>query len=241
MTGEEARATGFYAALRRDAHVSRRARQPVGRARLAHAISRARRRGEPPAGDDRRRAGQRDRRRRIQFRRHSARRHPAHRTAARAAVRPLRRQRAFRRAHHRHQIRTRPSKPEFNARVEGGTQRSAEGSAIGARLGRPVLRLHHDELCDHQRLQHRARRLRARRRQALRRDRQGRHRLLAELQRRGLRAPPPPQGRIRPAGSVLRQHRAGGGRARLLHQLRRDARRASKARSSCSTSAGSSR
>ena len=118
----------LLAALRRDAHLSRHARQPVRRARLAHPVSRARRRGEPPAGDDRRRAGQRGRRRRIQFRRHPARRHPANRTAARAAVRPLRRERAFRRAHHRHQIRTRPD--------QAGVQRTRRGrhAALGRGL-----------------------------------------------------------------------------------------------------------
>ena len=50
------------------------------------------------------------------------------------------------------------AKPEFNARVEGGTQRSAEGAATFRGAARAVLRLDHRDLRDHQRLQYRARR-----------------------------------------------------------------------------------
>ena len=144
MTGEEIARERLLAALRRDAHVSRHARQPVRLARLADAIPRARRGGEPPAGDDRRRAGECGRRRRIQFRRHSAGRHRARRTAARAAVRPLRRERAFRRAHHRHQIGARARQAGIQ-RARSRAARSARPKAPRPARGaaRPGLRLDH--------------------------------------------------------------------------------------------------
>ena len=116
------------------------------------------------------------------------------------------------------------AKPEFTARLEGGTQRSAEGCGDLPRRARAVLRLDHGELRDHQRLQHRARRKRNRRRQARLRDQQGRRRSDALLQRRRLRPPPLPQRPDRSAGSVLPQQRSRRRCSGLQHQDRGDAR-----------------
>ena len=87
------------------------------------------------------------------------------------------------------------TRPEFSARFEGGTQGSAEGAMSARGSAGPFYGARHHELRDDQRLQHRAQRVagrrRERRRAAFRRHRQGRHRLHAQLQRRGLRAPRP--------------------------------------------------
>ena len=156
----------LLATLRRDAHLSGRRGESVRRARLAHAVPRARPGGEPPAGHDRRRPGECRGRWRIQFRRHPARRHRAHRAVARAAVRPLRRERTVGRAHHRDEIRARPDQAGIQRALRAWNATCHGGRGHVPRRGRAGLRLDHGELRDHQRLQHRARRKRTRRRQA---------------------------------------------------------------------------
>ena len=107
------------------------------------------------------------------------------------------------------------TRPEFNGRFEAWNATCHGGGGHIPRRGRAGLRLDHGELRDHQRLQHRARRKRTRWREARSGDRQGRCRPHALLQCRRLRPPTAAQRRIRPAGPVLRQQRAGRRRPRL--------------------------
>ena len=97
------------------------------------------------------------------------------------------------------------ARPEFSARVEGGTQGSAEGAMSARGAAGPVygaITANYATTDGFNIARNGSERTTA---HGVHCHRQGRHRLHAELQRRGLRAPHPAQRRHRSAGPELPQ------------------------------------